>query len=195
MNNVQGIFELAWKALVSGITSNTYFHVGYDLILQVLQHLWLRRQAAPSGRLSWWCIFIHHNTVLHPESLTVRQTNINMSTNQSPLTFPSQYHCQFLFTSYGIRSSLGEYHKDSRNLKRLKDSSEFVHEVAEIFGPLAIIFSPSLNFPSFSYSVPASEAHAAKCCGVSQRVAQNSAWHRLLHRWCEHLHSESMFIS
>lgn len=127
MNNVQGIFELAWKALVSGITSNRYFHVGYDLVLQVLQHLWLRRQAAPSGRLSWWCIFIHHNTVLHPESLTVRQTNINMSTNQSPLTFPSQYHCQFLFTSYGIRSSLGEYHKDSRNLKRLKDSSEFFH--------------------------------------------------------------------
>lgn len=31
----------------------------------------------------------------------------------------------FFFSAVAFRSSLGEYHKDSRNLKRIKDSSEF----------------------------------------------------------------------
>lgn len=38
----------------------------------------------------------------------------------------------FFVSLSGLRSSLGEYHKDSRNLKRLKDSSEFTCSVVDV---------------------------------------------------------------
>ncbi|XP_023602548.1 nuclear RNA export factor 1 isoform X4 [Myotis lucifugus] len=55
------------------------------------------------------------------------------------------------------RSNLGEYFKDSRNVKKLKDPSKCV-------------------IPA----VPAAEAHTAQRCGLPQRVAQDSARHQFL---------------
>lgn len=53
---------------------------------------------------------------------------------------------------------------------------------------------PSLNLASFSDAVSTSEAHTTECGGFPQRVAQNSARHRLLYCRCEHLHGEFMFV-
>lgn len=50
------------------------------------------------------------------------------------------------------------------------------------------VYSVYRSLVSFSNTVSAAQAHAAKCSGFSERVAQNSARHCLLHCWCEHLH-------
>lgn len=52
------------------------------------------------------------------------------------------------------------------------------------------VYSVYCSLVSFSDTVPAAQAHAAKCSGFSERVAQNSARHCLLYCWCEHLHCE-----
>lgn len=62
------------------------------------------------------------------------------------------------------------------------DSKQHVHVVW--------VYSVYRSLVSFSDTVPAAKAHAAKCSGFSERVAQNSARHCLLHCWCEHLHCE-----
>lgn len=62
------------------------------------------------------------------------------------------------------------------------DSKQHVHVVW--------VYSVYRSLVSFSDTVSAAQAHAAKCSGFSERVAQNSARHCLLHCWCEHLHCE-----
>lgn len=47
---------------------------------------------------------------------------------------------------------------------------------------------------SSSGTVQTTEAHATERGGFPQRAAQNSTWHRLFQRWCEHLHSEFTFV-
>lgn len=52
---------------------------------------------------------------------------------------------------------------------------------------------PPPVFPSFSDTLSSSETHTAKCGGFPERVAQNSARHRLLYCGCKHLHREFLF--
>lgn len=92
-----------------------------------------------TDNLSWMPIMMEH---LYPsQHLTPPRTHHGETKHKhkqlvctliSPPPPPKKTVFIFLFPSNGIRSSLGEYHKDSRNLKRIKDSSEFTHQDAKI---------------------------------------------------------------
>ena len=114
------------------------------------------------------------------------------------------------------RSSLGEYHKDSRNLKRVKDTSESpvqtillrwelkAHPLAHCFpivgstsgtdarcisdDALMMMIWTRPPLPC-SPALPSAETHTAQRGGVPERAAQDAARHRLLQRGREHLHS------
>lgn len=81
--------------------------------------------------------------------------------------------CSSLF----LRSNLGEYFKDSRNVKKLKDPSKCVTGAKQggrrerkepVLGLRAWPLLTSAAPPPRSAAVPAAEAHAAQRCGLPQ---------------------------
>lgn len=182
--------RLPWRSIV--FPHNPLLH---PEPLKVRKHNFSQLPSSTPGVFPGTFAGVSGRTEADLESFRISQNFFRSRTERHSLKAAAGGTCIHV-SSLSDRSSLGEYHKDSRNLKRLKDSSECTFDLENSRRAVGILCL-CLCLASSSDTIPTAQAHPTERGGFSERVAQNAARHRLLHHRREHLHRKftPVFIS